>query len=49
MRLKMTASDNRYMKSDSVLFFVDEALVSELKGLLSEDGIDSFIKGKKQR
>ena len=43
---KMTASNNRYMKSDSVLFFVDEALVSELKGLLSEDGIDSFIKGK---
>ena len=43
---KMTASDNRYMKSDSVLFFVDDVLIGELKGLLSAESIDSFIKGK---
>ena len=43
---KMIASDNRYMKSDSVLFYVDEALIGELKGLLSEESINLFIKGK---
>ena len=43
---KMTASDNRYMKSDSVLFYVDETLIGELKGLLSAESIDLFIKGK---
>ena len=43
---KMTASDNRYMKSDSVLFFVDETLIEELKGLLSQESIKSFIDSK---
>ena len=43
---EMTSSSNQFMKSKAWLFYVNDELVSELEGLLSDEAIDKFIKSK---
>jgi len=43
---EMKASSNQYMKSKAWIFYVNDELISELEGLLSDEAIDKFIKSK---
>ena len=40
------ASSNQFMKSKASIFYVNDELISELEGLLSDEAIDKFIKSK---
>ena len=40
------ASSNQFMKSTAWIFYVNDELISELEGLLSDEAIDKFIKSK---
>tara|TARA_R110000796_G_scaffold114269_1_gene225940 strand:+ start:13 stop:573 length:561 start_codon:yes stop_codon:yes gene_type:complete len=40
---KIQSSSNQYIKSDSVLFFIDQEIIDELKSILSPDKINEFL------
>ena len=43
---KMQSNSNKYIESDSVLFFIDQEIINELKSILSADKINEFIVSK---
>ena len=43
---KMVSSSNKYIESDSVLFFIDQSIIDELKSILSTESINGFITSK---
>jgi len=43
---KMTASDNQFMESETVMFSLTDKLLDELQTLLSDEAIDEFITSK---
>ena len=42
----MTASDNQFMESETVMFSLTDKLLDELQTLLSDEAIDEFITSK---
>jgi len=45
---KMTASDNQFMKSDSVMFRLTDKLLEEIQTLLTDEAIDKFVVSKNE-
>ena len=45
---KIVAGSNKYIKSESVLFFIDQATINQLKTIFSTENIDAFINSKNQ-
>ena len=43
---KMQSYSNQYIKSNPVLFFIDQDIINELKSILSDDKINEFIVSK---